>query len=151
MPEQNHPLSEREFDAIYSRVPRLTVEVIIRTVNGMVMTRIPRGVAQGQWNVPGGTVRMEEPLTEAVRRVARGELGVEVTVGPLLGYIEYPHLHESGYPGWPVGLAFEATIASGELSVSDYGEEVQCFRTLPDNTIAEQAAFLTKYLADRPF
>jgi ADP-ribose pyrophosphatase YjhB (NUDIX family) len=151
MSEQKHPLSQAEFDNIYGKVPRLTVEVVIRTANGIVMTKIPAGVAKGQWNVPGGTVRFKEPLSEAVQRVAKGELGVEVTVGSLLGYIEYPHLYESGYHGWPVGLAFEATIENGELTTSDHGEDVQCFTAVPENTISEQATFLAAYLRNRPF
>lgn len=147
MSTQKHPLSQQEFDEIYGKIPRLTVEVVIRTPRGVVMTKIPGGIKKGQWNVPGGTVRFKEPLTEAVKRVAKGELGVDVTVGPLLGYIEYPHLNASGYHGWPVGMAFEATIAHGELSTSDHGEEVQCFTEVPENTITEQAEFLKGYLA----
>jgi len=115
------------------------------------MTKIPSGVAKGQWNVPGGTVRFEEHLADAVKRVAQSELGVVVTVGPLLGYIEYPQLNESGYNGWPVGLAFEVTIATGQLTVNDHGEEVRCFAQVPDNTIPEQADFLQEYLARQPF
>ncbi len=145
------PLSKREFDALYGRVPRLTVEVVIRTKEGIVMTRIPHGVAKGQWNVPGGTVRFKEPLIEAVKRVAKGELGLDVSVGNLIGYIEYPHLYELGYRGWPVGLAFECTLVGGKLTVNDNGEEVRCFTAVPEDTIYEQALFLTSYLSKQKF
>ena len=37
-----------------------------------------------------GTVRFREPVVDAVKRVADRELGVTASVGPLLGYIEYP-------------------------------------------------------------
>ena len=151
MAEQKHPLSQQEFDAIYGKVPRLTVEAVIRTAAGLVMTKIPGGVAKGQWNVPGGTVRFGEHLPDAVRRVAEGELGVSVDVGSLLGYVEYPELFASGYRGWPVGLAFECTITEGNLTVSDQGEAVQCFTEIPANTIPEQADFLGKYIANHPF
>ena len=151
MAEQKHPLSQQEFDAIYGKVPRLTVEAVIRTAAGLVMTKIPGGVAQGQWNVPGGTVRFGEHLPDAVKRVAEGELGVSVEVGSLLGYIEYPELFASGYRGWPVGLAFECTITEGDLTVSDHGEAVRCFTEIPANTIPEQATFLGAYIANHPF
>lgn len=151
MSEQKHPLTQEEFDNIYAKVPRLTVEAVIRTAGGIVLTKIPGGVAKGQWNVPGGTVRFKETLPDAVKRVAKGELGVDVSVGRLLGYIEYPKLNDSGYEGWPVGMAFEAAIIEGELTKSDHGEEVRCFKEVPDNTIAEQAEFLERYLIDNPY
>lgn len=151
MSDQKHPLSQEEFDQIYDKVPRLTVEVLVRTLGGIAMTRIPSGVAKGQWNMPGGTVRFGETLTDAAMRVAKAELNVDVAVGSLLGYIEYPHLHMSGYRGWPIGIVFETLIKDGELTISDYGEEVQCFKSVPDNTIVEQAEFLTAYLSERPY
>jgi len=144
---QKHPLTQEEFDSIYGKVPRLTVEVAIRTNEGIVMTKIPKGPAQGQWNVPGGTVRFGEKLVEAAKRVAQAELGVDVTIGENLGYIEYPELLAAGERGWPVGMVFEATIDSGSLTESDYGEPVQCFKQVPDNTIPSQAYFFEKYLA----
>jgi ADP-ribose pyrophosphatase YjhB (NUDIX family) len=146
-----HHIPKPEFDEIYSKVPRLTVEAVIRTDAGLVMTKIPGGVAKGQWNVPGGTVRFKERLLDAVKRVAMSELGVDVAVGSLLGYIEYPSLNQAGYRGWPVGFAFECTITNGELTVSDRGEEVRCFTAVPDNTIPEQAEFLERYIVNRPF
>lgn len=144
---QKHPLTQQEFDLIYGKVPRLTVEVAIRTDDGIVMTKIPKGPAKGQWNVPGGTVRFGEKLVEAAKRVAQAELGIEVTIGENLGYVEYPELLAAGERGWPVGIVFEATIDSGGLTQSDYGEPVQCFKQIPYNTIPSQANFFEKYLA----
>jgi len=144
---QKHPLTQEEFDSIYGKVPRLTVEVAIRTDDGIVMTKIPKGPAKGQWNVPGGTVRFGETLVEAAKRVAQAELGVDVTIGENLGYIEYPELLAAGERGWPVGMVFDATINSGDLSKSDYGEPVQCFKEVPENTIPSQAKFFENYLS----
>ncbi len=146
MVKQKHPLSQEEFDYIFAKVPRLTVEVLINTSEGIVMTKIPQGVFKGQWNMPGGTVRFGEPLREAVKRVAKSELGVDVEIGNKVGYIEYPELLDAGYKGWPVGMVFEAIITGGELTKSDQGEEVHCFKEVPPNTISSQAKFLTTYL-----
>lgn len=146
MTRQKHPLSQEEFDYIFGKVPRLTVEILVNTPEGVVMTKIPQGVFKGKWNMPGGTVRFGEPLTEAVKRVAKAELGVEVKVGQRLGYIEYPELLAAGYKGWPVGMVFETKIINGSLSVSDEGEEVACFKIVPENTIESQAVFLREYL-----
>jgi len=52
---------------------------------------------------PGGTVRLGEPLVAFVKRVAATELGLEVSVGPFLGYIEYPSHYLNGLVPGRVG------------------------------------------------
>ena len=147
-----HPLSRAEFDAVYARVPRLTVEVVLRGDAGVVLTRRAIEPARGLWHLPGGTVHFGETVTAAVRRVARAELGVDVVVGELLGWIEYPGLHAAGYAGWPVGLAFAATLngdgnggANGGAPVAaDQADAVGWFRSVPPDTLVEQADFLRR-------
>ena len=100
------PLSEQEFREIYAKVPRLTVEVVVRSSQGVLLTERTQGPCAGLWHIPGGTVRFAEPLVAAVRRVAATELGMEVdALGPLLGYIEYPSHHQNGLDS-PVGIVF---------------------------------------------
>ncbi len=140
-----YPLSPSEFEAIYSRVPRLTVEVILRDGGGIVLAQIARGVLKGQWNLPGGTVYFKETLHQAVQRVAKDELGVEVAVTRLVGYIEYPELFRAGYTGWPIGVVFEARITKGELSLSDQATAIQRFTRLPSDTVQEQRLFLGQH------
>jgi len=110
------PLPKDEFDRIFSRVPRLTVElVILDRSRGVLLALRDIEPCRGMWHLPGGTVRFGEPLTDAVARVGHDELGLEVRAGRLLGYIEYPSHYENGLDS-PVGLAFEVTISSGEVS-----------------------------------
>src|SRR5581483_5588422 len=91
------PLPKHEFDWIFSRVPRLTVEVVITAPSrGVLLSLREIEPCRGMWHLPGGTVRFGEPATEAVVRVARDELGLDVEVGPLLGYIEYPSHYLNG-------------------------------------------------------
>ena len=106
------PLSEREFHEIYARVPRLTVEVVVRGPDGILLTERRTGPCAGLWHIPGGTVRFGEPLVAAVRRVAADELGVVPRVGPFLGYLEYPSHYLHGLDS-PVGLAFLCELDQG--------------------------------------
>jgi 8-oxo-dGTP pyrophosphatase MutT (NUDIX family) len=144
VPEPARPpgwLPKAEFDAIFSRVPRLSVEVVIHTPERgvlLLLRDIPPNV--GAWHIPGGTVLFGERLTDAVKRVARDELGLEVTVGDLLGYIEYPSHYENGLDS-PVGLAFETTPVAGEPT-----EGCAWFTRLPDGLYCEQAEFLARRL-----
>ena len=135
-----------EFNAIYGRVPRLNVEVLIRTPEGVVLTKRSIEPCLGQWHIPGGTVYFGDTLVETVKRVAMEELGVEVEVGQQLGYIEYLNMHAAGYKGWAIGIAFEATIIGGQLTGSYQGEELRCFKEVPKNVIADQAELLRTFL-----
>lgn len=53
-------------------------------------------------------------------------------------------MRAAGYKGWPVGIAFEARIVSGEVRGSEQGEEVKIFSETPPGTISEQARFLNQ-------
>jgi len=137
------PLPQAEYEAIFSRVPRLTVEVVITAaeMQGVLLSRRKDGPCQGLWHLPGGTVRFAESLTEAVGRVARQELGLEVVAGPLIGYIEYPSHLDLG--DWPVGMAFDAELVQVGVphNVTRPGR-VSWFRRLPEEMHDEQKAFL---------
>jgi ADP-ribose pyrophosphatase YjhB (NUDIX family) len=147
VPESSRPpgwLPEPEFHAIFSRVPRLSVEVVIATPERgvlLMLRDIPPNI--GAWHIPGGTVMFAERLTDAVKRVARDELGLEVSVGDLLGYIEYPSHYENGLDS-PVGLAFATTPTAGVAG--DPPEGCEWFTALPDGLYAEQAEFLARRL-----
>jgi ADP-ribose pyrophosphatase YjhB (NUDIX family) len=136
-------LTREEFDSIYGKVPRLTVEVLVTTDEGILLTR--RGIepCRGSWHIPGGTVLFGEPLHEAARRVARNELQVAVEVGDLLGVIQYPGLLAAGYRGWPVGLVLAARISAGVPTRTPQSEQIGFFRSLPQDMMPDQAAFLT--------
>src|SRR5208283_4072210 len=102
------PLPKAEFDAIFAKVPRLTVEVLIASPQrGVLLALRDVEPCKGTWNLPGGTVRFGEPLVDAVKRVAAAELCVEVSVGAMRGYIEYPSHYENGLDS-PVGIVFDA-------------------------------------------
>ncbi len=138
-------LPKSEYDSIYGRVPRLCVEVVISTPErGVLLMRrdIPPNV--GVWHIPGGTVLFAEPVVEAVKRVARDELGLEVGVGELLGFIEYPSHYLNGLDS-PVGLAFSCAIvaATADSRAPDGGA---WFSRLPADLYLEQREFLARRL-----
>jgi ADP-ribose pyrophosphatase YjhB (NUDIX family) len=145
MSEPAHPpgwLPKAEFDAIFSRVPRLCVEVVVVAPDRgvlLMLRDIPPNV--GAWHIPGGTVLFAEPVVEAVKRVARAELGLDVEVGELLGYIEYPSHYENGLDS-PVGLAFRAQPSDTEA----VPEGCAWFDRLPPGLYEEQREFLSRRL-----
>jgi len=135
-------LPEDEYQAIFRKVPRLTVEVVICSELGVLLSRRIGGPCDGLWNLPGGTVRFGEPVTDAVHRVADDEIGADVTIDDFLGYIEYPSHTRLGLD-WPVGLAFRTHLGPLEgdaLAIEP--DRLDWFTRLPDEMHDEQRAFL---------
>jgi ADP-ribose pyrophosphatase YjhB (NUDIX family) len=147
MSSDKNPLTQAEFDAIYAKVPRLSVEVIIRNSNneGYLTKRdYATGITAactGQWHLPGGTVRFAEPLITTVRRIAHKELGIEVEAALNTGYIEYPSHYNHGMDS-PVGIVFEATKYTGEPTPKSDSKSGGWFSKLPPDMHADQDVFL---------
>jgi len=139
-----HPLTEQEFWDIYKKVPRLTVEIIVKNDKEEIyLTKRSIEPCKGLWHLPGGTVRFGEPLTEAVKRIAKRELSITPTETGLVGYIEYPSHYLNGLDS-PVGIAFAVTTYEDELQANDEATDSGWFSTLPKEMHDEQRDFLNK-------
>jgi ADP-ribose pyrophosphatase YjhB (NUDIX family) len=144
MTESEHPLSQKEFTEIYSKVPRLTVEVVVKGSKGIYLTKRDIEPCKGMWHLPGGTVKFGEKLTDTVFRTAKRELGIDVTVTSLLGYIEYPSHYEKGLDS-PVGIVFLVKTFSGTIKTNFEASDGGWFEKLPENMHEEQINFLSHY------
>ena len=141
--KNDNPLSQKEFWEIYKKVPRLTVEIIIRKNKAVLLTLRNIEPCKGMWHLPGGTVRFGEKLTDAVARIAARELGVMVSATKLLGYIEYPSHFEKGLDS-PVGIAFEVTGYKGPIKPNAEASKYDWFKEVPDNMHIEQKDFINQ-------
>ena len=156
-PGPRGPFPKAEFDYLFSRVPRLTVEIVVfEPARGVVLALrdIPPNV--GSLHIPGGTVRWGERVVDAYRRISLDELGIELRAGELLGYIEYPSHYENDLDS-PVGLAFlaesDSALPESDSALPDDDELPEgCawYATLPPELYGEQAEFLTHTLGLLP-
>lgn len=143
------PIPYEEFKQIYSRVPRLSVDMVIRQGSGIVLTLRTIEPCKGQWHLPGGTVLFGESLEGAALRAAREEAGIEARITGMLGIIEYAHEREWGTFSRTVAVVYEAEIVSGELRGSEEGEQIGVFERLPEPMIVDHREFLERH-AKRP-
>ena len=133
-------LPYEDYRFIYDRVPRLCVDLVIRTGEGMVLSKRDIEPGKGLWHMPGGTVLMGESLADARQRIAGEETGLSLGGVQLLGTMEFveednPYFHT-------VSLVFLAEVADGTLRGSDQGAEIRFFKELPGPMITEQERFL---------
>ncbi len=141
-------ISQEKFREIYSQVPRLCVEVIVKTPEGLVLTKRRIKPYKGLWHIPGGTVLYGETLEEAVKRVAMEELNLDVGIDKVLGYIHYPNeAKERGF-GWSVGIAFLTYVEGGRLEADGQADNVLITKEIPKGMIAEQEEFIKENLPD---
>ena len=137
------PLTDQEWKSIYQRVPRLCVELIIRSDAGVLLTLRDIEPCKGLWHIPGGTVRYAEPLVGAIRRTAQHELGIISTGAELLGYIEYPSHYLHGLD-CPVGIAFDVAF-EGEVRLNNEAKQWAWFKELPEFMHDDQGEFLVSH------
>lgn len=141
-------LPKAEFDLVYSKAVRLCVEIIVKTPDGVVLTKRDIEPCKGMWHYPGGTVLYGEHVEDAVHRLAAEELGVKVKIDKFIRYRDYPGIvaASGGEGGWPICLMFDVSIVGGSLNNDFQADQVACFKSVPENTIPEHAEFLNDYV-----
>lgn len=82
------------FAEFLSRLPQVSIELFLETERGVLLVRRVNEPAKGRWFWPGTRLYKGERFEEAVRRLAKEELGISINVGNHLG--TYEHFWETG-------------------------------------------------------
>lgn len=135
------PLTKSEFDSIYSKVPRLSVEVLLTNDHGAILLTKRAIEPCTQWCVPGGTVYYGETLLEAVRRVGRRELNIDILTADFLGYVEYRSHYYQGIDSL-VALMFRVDRFTGVPTHNVEASASGWFTEIPDDIHPDVDRFL---------
>ena len=100
--------------------PKLMVDVVITSEEGVVLIRRGSEPFAGQWALPGGFVEVGETVEEAAIREAAEETGLAVEIARLVGVYSDPERDPRGHN---VSVAFLARVLSGELSAATDASE----------------------------
>ena len=126
--------------------PKLAAALVIARHGRILLGRRGPGTrAAGKWSFPAGFVERGERVEDAAVREAREEVGLVVTIGPLLG------LYSS--PGETVVLAvYVAADATGEAVAGDDLAEVGWFSPdgLPDLAFPHDRRILADWRDRQP-
>ena len=124
------PIPPDEWETIIRNVPIVSVDLVVRQDGGVILGKRTNPPAEGEWFVPGGTVFKHERLEEAIHRIAKEELGVDVTVDRRLGV--YEHLYDTAEledvdGKHYVPVAYEVTAQSGNFQTDEQHSGLEKF------------------------
>lgn len=134
-------LSYEEYISIYDRVPRFCVELVIKNSEGEILFTL-RDIPpkQGFYHLPGGTVLMDETVSDAVQRVAKEELGVKVEIIKLLDYLEY--YQTDSVRGHATSLLFQVKVTEGEITLNDQASNFKFISQMSEDIMPEYKQLL---------
>lgn len=136
-------LSPKAYRYIYTRVPRLVVDLVIKDRRGILFAKRSIQPYLGQWHLPGGRVRLGERLEETARRVAKEETGLQIAIRRTIGFIQYPSMGIRDLHS--VGIVFLARPIGGKLRGSRWGESVAFFKSPPAPLAAVHRKFMVAH------
>ncbi len=128
-------LNDSDFLRIVDGTPLVSIDLILRNERGEILLgRRTNRPAQGLWFVPGGRIRKNERVREALLRISARELGVEISQAKLLGVFD--HLYPDNFLGVPdisthyVVLGMEAAWPAGaSVQADDQHDEFKWWTT----------------------
>ena len=128
-----------EFKSIYSKVPRLCVDLIVQKDNGIVLIKRAIEPSLGKWHFPGGTVLLGESLEDTIHRIAKEELNIKVSIEKLLGYMEFFKTGIKSFgneASWEsVSIAFLTHYQGGKMQGGVQGHELEIFNAIPEGMV----------------
>jgi ADP-ribose pyrophosphatase YjhB (NUDIX family) len=141
-------LSNEDFLMVYGKVPRLNVDLVIKTEEGVLLALRSIEPYKGQWHLPGGTIYKGETIKEAARRVCKKETGLESNFVRSLGYMEFLNETRNGVDMHTVSIAVQLAVAGGDLLHDENAEELVYYKVLPDNVVAGHLEFLQEKFSE---
>lgn len=117
-------LNDTDFLHIVDATPLVSIDLILRNEYGeALLGQRTNRPAQGFWFVPGGRIRKNERIADALQRISLCELGIAVSEVKLLG--AFDHIYPDNLLGAPgvnthyVVLGMTATLAKNSRFKTD--------------------------------
>lgn len=143
----NTYLSDEEYDFIYSRVPRVCVDLLISNSKGEVLlTKRDIEPYKDYWHLPGGRIKFRETIDEAIKRILNGELGYDLDVTHrIIGFCQFLEEVQKGQDRHSISIVNAIQLPDDVvIKLDNTAKDVIFFKELPYTIIPEQKEFLTK-------
>ena len=135
-------LKKNVYNYIYNRVPRLCVDLIVKSKEGVLMTLRNIEPEKNKWHLPGGRVFYKESLSKAIKRIAKDEVGLNVKVERCLGIMEFLKEKQFGKIRHTVSLVYSLMAVSKKVRGGWQANKIKYFKVMPNNTNKIHRKFL---------
>lgn len=123
-------MNQEKFLSVIDSTPLVSIDIVLKNEKDQVLLGYRNNrPAQGYWFVPGGRIRKNETLQQAMSRISSVELGFEISLSEskLLG--AYDHIYEDNFQGVEsinthyVALGHEVALPKGQSVTFDSQHE----------------------------
>ena len=104
--------------------PKVIVGVIPERRGRILLMRRAIEPRYGAWTFPGGFMEIDETAEECAAREAQEEVGIQVSIGKLVGVYSRPAPHTPGI----VSIVYHGRITGGEVKPGREALEARWFR-----------------------
>lgn len=141
-------LSDEDYAFIYNRSPRICVDLIIRDTQGAILlTKRDIEPYKNHWHFPGGRIKFRETAAQAIKRILKGELGLEQDWETLeLGFCEFLEEIQDGNERHSISLVHEIHLSNDiQVQLDKNSKDSGFFQAIQEPMIPPQKEFLIKH------
>jgi ADP-ribose pyrophosphatase YjhB (NUDIX family) len=132
-------LSQPVYDAIYSRVPRICVDMIVMDDNkDILLIKRTNSPYKSYYNMPGGRIFFRESILSALNRISYREIGTHISDYKLIGTAEMIMERDIKQKRHSISLVYLVKLQG----IAKYGTY---FSKLPKRIVQEHANAINKY------
>jgi colanic acid biosynthesis protein WcaH len=120
------PLPIETFRTVVASTPLVSIDLLVRDGEGRYLVGQRRNPpARDSWFVPGGRIRKNERLAQALRRLCEEELGAGTRLGAAAFHGAYEHFYDTNFASDAgatthyVVLAYELALEQATASLPD--------------------------------
>lgn len=132
---------KKEYDNFRKYFAFSCVDLVIFDGKSVLLTRRTRNPYKGYWHLPGSMVHKDEKITDAVKRSAKEELNLDVSVVKSIGFYEsldkYRH---------DISHGFVVSVAGGRMKTDYQSSDFRFFERLPRQLIPHHRKMITDAL-----
>jgi colanic acid biosynthesis protein WcaH len=150
-------LTDDEYCLAYSLVPRACIDFIVCDSEGKILlTQRDIEPHKGKWHLPGGRLKKDESIDEAIVRITNAELGkLDISGKKLIDAMEFipDGLLANGVPVHSISFVYQVDLYGGEIEGSFQASNCSFFKleNIParEEMIPQHHGMLLSLNADR--
>jgi len=129
--------SQKQFDKFRIFFPFSCVDILIYKKNSILLTKRNILPYKGKWHFPGGLIRKNEKMIDAIKRITKEELNMDVKIDEFFG--TYENLNRFRHD---ISHCFLGHIHNCEMTHDFQSSKIKFFKKPPSNMIPYHAKIM---------